>query len=75
MSLSWCSLERINQYINIDQEPKATKEGQPPAYWPASGNLTVESLSAKYSADGPEVLKDISFEIKSGERVGVGEFM
>ncbi|KDQ30408.1 hypothetical protein PLEOSDRAFT_1053612 [Pleurotus ostreatus PC15] len=65
------TLERIQGYTNIDQEPKPTQNGTPPAYWPASGDLRVEKLSAKYSADGPEVLHDVSFHIKSGERVGV----
>jgi ABC-type bacteriocin/lantibiotic exporter with double-glycine peptidase domain len=46
--------------------------GVPPAYWPASGSLKVEKLSARYSEDGPKVLHDISFEVKSGERVGIG---
>ncbi|KAF8994369.1 hypothetical protein BDZ89DRAFT_1123364 [Hymenopellis radicata] len=65
------SLERIQQYIQIEQEPKATNQGEPPAYWPASGDLRVENLSARYSLDGAKVLHDISFHIKSGERVGV----
>lgn len=65
------SLERIKQYLEIEQEPKATPSGIPPAYWPASGNISVDRLSAKYSADGPTVLHDVSFNIKSGERVGV----
>ncbi|KAF9001810.1 hypothetical protein BDZ89DRAFT_1146638 [Hymenopellis radicata] len=65
------SLERIQQYIQIEQEPKATNQGEPPAYWPASGDLRVENLSARYSLDGPKVLHDISFHVKSGERVGV----
>ena len=43
------SLERIQAYINIEQEPKATKDGVPPAYWPASGDVKVENLSARYS--------------------------
>jgi len=47
------------------------KEGIPPAYWPASGDLRVEKLSSRYSPDGPKVLHDISFHIKSGERVGI----
>ncbi|KAE9385996.1 hypothetical protein BT96DRAFT_960666 [Gymnopus androsaceus JB14] len=64
-------LERIQGYINIEQEPKSNIEGVPPAYWPASGELRVEGLSARYSLDGPKVLHDISFSIKSGERVGV----
>ncbi|KAI0052512.1 hypothetical protein FA95DRAFT_1675194 [Auriscalpium vulgare] len=65
------SLERILAYIKIEQEPKSTKEGVPPAYWPASGDLRVEKLSARYSEDGPKVLHDVSFHIQSGERVGV----
>ncbi|CCL98867.1 uncharacterized protein FIBRA_00874 [Fibroporia radiculosa] len=65
------SLERIQQYIEIEQEPKPTESGAPPAYWPASGDLRVENLSARYSSDGPRVLEDVSFEIKSGERVGI----
>ncbi|KAH8997805.1 P-loop containing nucleoside triphosphate hydrolase protein [Lactarius hatsudake] len=65
------SLERMHSYINAEQEPKPTEQGTPPAYWPASGDLRVEKLSARYSHDGPKVLHDISFHIKSGERVGV----
>ncbi|CAG7846211.1 ATP-binding cassette transporter abc4 Short=ABC transporter abc4; AltName: Full=ATP-energized glutathione S-conjugate pump abc4; AltName: Full=Glutathione S-conjugate-transporting ATPase abc4 [Serendipita indica DSM 11827] len=65
------SLERIESYIKCEQEPKPTDVNKPPAYWPSSGHLVVEKLSASYSVDGPPVLRDISFEIKSGERVGI----
>ncbi|KAH9829694.1 uncharacterized protein C8Q71DRAFT_789576 [Rhodofomes roseus] len=65
------SLERIKQYVEIEQETKPTIDGVPPAYWPASGDLKVENLSARYSPDGPSVLHGISFEVKSGERVGI----
>ncbi|QRW00073.1 ABC transporter transmembrane region [Ceratobasidium sp. AG-Ba] len=65
------SLERIQDYVTIDQEPAAVPEKVPPAYWPASGNLVVENLVARYSPQGPAVLHGLSFEIKSGERVGV----
>ena len=65
------SLERIQGYVDIEQEPKATPEGVPPAYWPASGEVVVENLSAKYSADSPVVLHNLDFQIASGERVGV----
>ncbi|RPD70679.1 P-loop containing nucleoside triphosphate hydrolase protein [Lentinus tigrinus ALCF2SS1-7] len=65
------NLERIMQYLLIEQEPKSTPEGVPPAYWPASGKLEVNHLSARYSADGPKVLHEISFEVGSGERVGI----
>ncbi|TFK44019.1 multidrug resistance-associated ABC transporter [Crucibulum laeve] len=65
------SLERIKSYIDIEHEPKPTEEGKPPAAWPTSGELRVEKLSARYSQTGPKVLHDISFNIRSGERVGV----
>ncbi|EMD36160.1 hypothetical protein CERSUDRAFT_115127 [Gelatoporia subvermispora B] len=65
------NLERVQQYLEIEHEPKATSEGVPPAYWPASGHLKVVKLSARYSEDGPNVLHNISFEVKSGERVGI----
>ncbi|KAJ7512528.1 P-loop containing nucleoside triphosphate hydrolase protein [Mycena galericulata] len=65
------SLERIQGYIDIEHEKPATETGKPPAYWPASGTLQVENLSARYSEDGPDILHGISFTIKSGERVGI----
>ncbi|KAF5392518.1 hypothetical protein D9757_002192 [Collybiopsis confluens] len=65
------SVERIRQYIKIDQEPKPQKLANLPAYWPASGSLRVQNLSARYSSDEPEILHDLSFDVKSGERIGV----
>ncbi|TCD68253.1 hypothetical protein EIP91_011219 [Steccherinum ochraceum] len=65
------SLERVQQYLEIEHEPKPSSDGVPPAYWPSSGKLSVEGLSARYSADGPSVLHDVSFTVNSGERVGI----
>ncbi|TDL20538.1 P-loop containing nucleoside triphosphate hydrolase protein [Rickenella mellea] len=65
------SLERILGYLRIDHEPAPVDSGKPPAYWPSSGSLRVEGLSARYSDNGPEVLQDLNFEIIPGERVGV----
>ncbi|OCH87305.1 multidrug resistance-associated ABC transporter [Obba rivulosa] len=62
---------RIQQYLEIEHEPEPTQDRRPPAYWPASGDLKVENLYAKYSPDGPHVLHDVSFEVKAGERVGI----
>jgi ABC-type multidrug transport system fused ATPase/permease subunit len=65
------SLERIQSYIDIEHEAEAKDGGVPPAYWPASGDIRVENLTARYSPDGPVVLDNLSFHIKAGERVGV----
>lgn len=67
------SLERVDAYLQIEQEPKPNDPGKPPAYWPTSGDLRVDNLCARYSLDGPEVLHNLSFHIRSGEWIGVGE--
>lgn len=46
---TYFSLERIQGYIDIEQEPKASSDGVPPAYWPSSGHIRAENLCAKYS--------------------------
>ncbi|KZT36419.1 hypothetical protein SISSUDRAFT_1049930 [Sistotremastrum suecicum HHB10207 ss-3] len=65
------SIERIKDFLEIAHEPASKDDGTPPAYWPASGELHVKKLSARYSADGPEVLKNVAFSLKSGQRMGV----
>ncbi|KAJ1305460.1 hypothetical protein OPQ81_000470 [Rhizoctonia solani] len=65
------SLERIQAYVEIEQEVAPVPEKVPPARWPSSGSIVVENLTARYSSDGPAVLHGLSFEIKSGERVGI----
>ena len=35
--------------MRIDHEPGTSDKGKPPAYWPSSGSLRVEKLSARYS--------------------------
>ncbi|KAF7365323.1 hypothetical protein MVEN_00404300 [Mycena venus] len=65
------NLERVVEYLDIEQEEKPTRAGVPPAYWPASGEIRAENLSARYSTDGPEILHNITFDIKSGERIAI----
>ena len=65
-------MERVVEYLEVPQEAPAVTSVKPPAYWPASGDLRVDHLNAKYSDNGPLVLKDVNFELKSGECVGVG---
>lgn len=71
MEVQGNSVERIEDYLAIDQEPKYNQSRAPPAAWPSSGQIIFDGLSAKYSKDGPTVLDDLSFTIKSGEKVGI----
>ncbi|KZS96535.1 P-loop containing nucleoside triphosphate hydrolase protein [Sistotremastrum niveocremeum HHB9708] len=65
------SVERIRDFLLIDHEPEPQESGKTPAYWPSTGELHVEKLSARYSADSPEVLKNISFSLSPGQRMGI----
>ncbi|TFK52961.1 P-loop containing nucleoside triphosphate hydrolase protein [Heliocybe sulcata] len=65
------SIERIQQYLQIEQEPQPVQSRTPPAYWPSSGELKVENLHARYSPEGPDVLHGISFHVRPGERIGI----
>ena len=40
-------------------------------YWPSKGEVEVKGLDVAYSADLPLVLKDVSFTIGAGKRIGI----
>jgi ABC-type multidrug transport system fused ATPase/permease subunit len=65
------SFERVMQYATLPSEPLPSEEGKPPAAWPTDGDVTVKNLSVKYALDGPKVLSNVTFSIKSKERVGI----
>jgi ABC-type multidrug transport system fused ATPase/permease subunit len=65
------SFERVMEYANLPPEPPPTEQGKPPAAWPTDGDVFVKDLSVKYALDGPKVLSNVSFSIKSKERIGI----
>ncbi|KAF9259088.1 hypothetical protein L218DRAFT_875612 [Marasmius fiardii PR-910] len=77
LELDLNSVERVIEYLEIPQEPPAIiKSNRPPAYWPSSNPnndslIRVENLRVKYAPDLPDVLHDVSFTLRAGERVGL----
>ncbi|KAK9710865.1 Transporter of the ATP-binding cassette (ABC) [Basidiobolus ranarum] len=66
------SIERIQEYMTIEQEPPAVIEGErPPQGWPAEGEIMVKNLVMQYSPEQPAVIRDISFHVKPAEKVGI----
>ncbi|KAM0749801.1 hypothetical protein T439DRAFT_39861 [Meredithblackwellia eburnea MCA 4105] len=66
------SVERVQEYIDL--EPEAADfipETQPEKSWPQSGALSFKNVAARYRANLDLVLRDVSFELKGGEKVGV----
>ncbi|KAL2917396.1 Transporter of the ATP-binding cassette (ABC) [Polyrhizophydium stewartii] len=72
MEMSMNSVERVQEYTSIEQEAAEIVESNRPApEWPEQGRITVQNLSMRYAPDQPDVLKNVSFEIQSAEKVAV----
>ena len=66
------SVERIKEYMEVDQEAQAIiKEARPPAGWPSQGAIQFIKYTTRYRQDLDPVLRDLTFGILPGERVGV----
>ncbi|THH26392.1 hypothetical protein EUX98_g7797 [Antrodiella citrinella] len=68
---SMVAVERIKEFSEIKREPAEFIEPRPPASWPASGAIKCEDLVIRYAPDLPNVLHNLNFEIKPGEKVGI----
>jgi ATP-binding cassette subfamily C (CFTR/MRP) protein 1 len=67
------SVERILYYTdNIEPEAPDEVPGKDPepGSWPKSGAIEFSNASLRYR-DGPLVLKELSFSVKAGEKIGV----
>ncbi|KAF1813269.1 hypothetical protein P152DRAFT_465906 [Eremomyces bilateralis CBS 781.70] len=66
------SVERIKEYLDVEQEAAAIiPHTRPPSNWPSQGSVEFIAYSTRYRADFDFVLKKITFKIAPGEKVGV----
>ncbi|KAJ4748880.1 hypothetical protein LUZ62_083285 [Rhynchospora pubera] len=66
------SVERLNQYMNIESEaPLILKESQPPLDWPTAGRVELENLKIRYQPDLPLVLHGITCTFEGGHKIGI----
>ncbi|KAN0125580.1 multidrug resistance-associated ABC transporter [Russula decolorans] len=68
---SMVALERIKEYSELETEPPEFVEPRPPKSWPSRGDIVCESLVIRYAPDLPDVLHNLKFSIKPGEKVGI----
>jgi ABC-type multidrug transport system fused ATPase/permease subunit len=72
MEMAMNSVERVQEYCEIDQEPPAIIESnRPSSEWPQHGAIQVRDLSIRYAEDLPDVLQGVSFEVLANEKVAV----
>lgn len=63
-------VERVKEYADVEPEQDIdTKE--PPKSWPEEGNIVFDTFSMRYAVGEPRVLKELTFNIKSTEKVGI----
>ncbi|KAF9160636.1 hypothetical protein BGX21_001995 [Mortierella sp. AD011] len=67
------SAERLVHYVeNLAQErPPEKPENKPSASWPSEGRIDFKNVSMRYRPELPRVLRNISFEVQPGHKVGV----
>ena len=69
------SVERVKEYMDIEQEPyKSTETSHnilPPTNWPQDGKIEVSDLSLRYAPNLPKVIKNVSFVVDPQSKVGV----
>jgi ABC-type multidrug transport system fused ATPase/permease subunit len=67
------SAERIIHYaLKLPQEAPAVVENtQRTKEWPSNGEIEFENVSLSYRPGLPLVLKDVSFKVNGGEKIGI----
>ena len=69
--MSFNAIERVVEYMEIDQEADPITDYRPPPQWPTHGAIQVSNLQVRYADDLPSVLHDLSFTIKPQEKIGI----
>jgi ABC-type multidrug transport system fused ATPase/permease subunit len=66
------SVERVREYLEVDQEAAPViPESRPEPNWPTQGAVEFKGYTTRYRPDLDPVLKDVSFSVKPGEKVGI----
>ena len=65
------SVERVITYTQLEEEPGYSITKKPPPDWPQEGSMKFENMSLRYYEGGPQVLKNLSFQVNPREKIGV----
>lgn len=66
------SVERVKEYLDVDQEAALiVEENRPAANWPSKGSVEFIGYTTRYRDDFDPVLKNLTFKILPGEKVGI----
>lgn len=71
--LGGIKFQRVREYTQLAPEKDLVAETSEelPATWPTTGAIELRNVTARYSPDGPDILKNISLRIRRGERLAI----
>ncbi|EHK97094.1 putative ATP-dependent bile acid permease [Glarea lozoyensis 74030] len=66
------SVERIKEYLDVEQEAESVIEKtRPAANWPSQGSVEFINYTTRYRVDLEPVLQNVTFKIQPLEKVGI----
>jgi len=67
------SIERLTEYDEKEEEGEANRHltRQVSKSWPSKGTVSFHKVFVKYRPDLPHVLRNLSFSVSGGEKIGV----
>jgi ABC-type multidrug transport system fused ATPase/permease subunit len=66
------SVERIKEYLEVEQEAAAIVEkNRPPENWPAKGTVEFINYTTRYRKELEPVLRNLTFKIEAREKIGI----
>lgn len=67
------SVERISEYISVEQEPvlSSSSSSIPEEPWPTHGGVIFRNFTARYAPHLEPVLRNITLSVQPGERIAV----
>uniref|UniRef100_J3LW13 ABC transporter C family member 13 n=1 Tax=Oryza brachyantha TaxID=4533 RepID=J3LW13_ORYBR len=66
------AVERVNQYSTLPSEAAwEVADCLPSPNWPSKGDIDIKDLKVRYRSNTPLILKGITININSGEKIGL----
>lgn len=65
------SVERLKEYMHVEQEPYEEKSIEPNQDWPKEGKIEINDLSLRYAPQLPRVIKNVSFTVNAKTKIGI----
>lgn len=67
-----CVIAGVKYYIDVEQEASYVKhETDPERQWPWHASVSFINVCARYRPGLPLVVKDLTFDVQAGQKVGV----